>query len=426
MISGNNAAPPPPLLEAPEQAPLPPTYTITTTSTVATTTREGGSSSSSTTSSRKTRKQQQQQQQLSSKQPSKQQPQRRTSLYTIDLTTGTEQSMSRHSDNNDNHEYDDDDDDDDAIDDDRMERGQRHRNGRSGCRDGVVVIKTTEQKLLEAERIIATEIYNLNTVPEDLSTWSAAAAFFQITQALILMFLAIDDGGNWYWFVSYPNPSLEDSSNSTLYDFDYYARTPELKQVAAFSVLWLVPLVPLLSGIEHLSCIAFREMYDYYIERHQNPFRWTEYTFSASLMKVIIAQQVGITDVHLLAAMFVLMVISIQCAATHEAINAKARSEHRRQYWRPFFTGWIGHLANWALIANYFCVYTSRGGDPRTVWALLATQFILDTSFAILFTLQWKKIGIFEDYVAGEKGFIFLSFTAKTLLIWLTALNALN
>ena len=281
----------------------------------------------------------------------------------------------------------------------------------------VVVIKTTAEKLREAERMIATEVFNLNTVPEDLSTWSGAASFFQITQALVLFFIATrDDTNEWFWFVNYPNPSLGEENAD---------RIPEAKQVSDFSILWLIPLVALLSGLEHLSCIAFRDTYMYYIERHQNPFRWIEYTFSAPLIKVIIAQQVGITDVHLLIAMFVIMAISIQCAATHEACNAKARSENRAQNWRPFFTGWIGHLTNWALIFNYFAVYNSRGGEGSSVWALVILQFLMDTSFAITFYLQWSKIGIFEDYVNGEKAFIALSFTAKTILTWLTVVNAI-
>ena len=90
------------------------------------------------------------------------------------------------------------------------------------------------------------------------------------------------------------------------------------------------------------------------------------------------------------------MAISIhQCAATHEAVNAKARSENRAQNWRPFFTGWIGHLTNWAMIFNYFAVYNSRGGEASAVWALIILQFLLDTSFAATFYLQWNKIGIY-------------------------------
>ena len=184
----------------------------------------------------------------------------------------------------------------------------------------------------------------------------------------------------------------------------------------------------------------------------KNPFRWTEYSFSAPLMKVIIAQQVGITDTHILLGLFMLMSISIQCAATHESVNAKARSENRTQQWRPFFTGWIGHMTGkklnsvglkrdiesretntafgcsrvslgWILIFTYFSALVRRGGESPQIWAIIITQFLLDTSFAVAFTLQWKKIGRFEDYIMGEKTFITLSFTAKSLLAWISVAN---
>ncbi|KAL7567357.1 hypothetical protein ACA910_010253 [Epithemia clementina (nom. ined.)] len=283
--------------------------------------------------------------------------------------------------------------------------------------EGVVVIKTTEEKLREAERILSTEIFNRNTVPDSFLTWTAAVSFFHIIQALIQFFIAITHNSDrWYWYVSYPNP--EDDAS---------ARVPELKQVASFSILWLVPFIPLLSGIQHLSNIAFRESFTYYVERHQNPFRWTEYTVSASLMKVIIAQQVGVTDIQLLICIFVLMAVSIQSAATHECVNAKARSENRPQFWRPFWTSWISHLTNWGIFINYYSVYTSRGGpNAGIVWLIVVSQFLLDNSFAILFTLQWKKVWFGKDYMAAEKGFLFLSLAAKTCLTWLTIINVVS
>lgn len=281
--------------------------------------------------------------------------------------------------------------------------------------DDTIVIKTTQEKLEEAQRIIASEVYNLNDVPLSLGYFSSGAFFMQMIQAFLLILLAVVSNSKWYWYVSYPDP-----------DDGRPGFQPTPKQVSTFPLPWLTFLVPLLSGLEHLSCIVFRDRYEYYIARNQNPFRWTEYTFSASLMKVIIAQECGVTDVHLLVCIFMLMAISIQAAATHEAVNAKARAEDRPQNWRPFFVGWMGHLTGWAIMINYFSVYTSRGGDVGPVVFLVTAMFVLDSTFAINFTLQWAKIGPFKDYVLGEKVFILLSFTSKTLLIWISAVNALE
>ncbi|KAL7557725.1 hypothetical protein ACA910_005284 [Epithemia clementina (nom. ined.)] len=285
----------------------------------------------------------------------------------------------------------------------------------------VVVIQTTEQKLKEAERILSTEIYNLNTVPDHFLTWTLVTSFFHIIQALIMFFIAIGAASDhdWYWYVSYPNPSNADEDS---------AKQPELKAVASFSILWLVPLVPLVTGIFQLASIVFRESYVYHVERHQNPFRWMEFSVSAPLMKLLVGQLVGITDVQLLLCIVVLMLVAIQSAATHETVNAKARSVDRPQYWRPFWTAWMAHLTNWGILLTYYSVYTRRGGDTSgLVGTVVWSQFVLDCGFPTLFTLQWKKITAFgQDYIAVEKAFFVLGFVAKTGLTWLVIFSVLR
>ena len=214
-------------------------------------------------------------------------------------------------------------------------------------------------------------------------------------------------------------PQYADPSNS-----EARGLVPHPVEIVTFSSLWLVPAYLFISGVEHMSYLVFPKTSLWYLERNQNPFRWTEYTFSAPFMKVVVAQQVGVTDVHLLVIIFVLMAVSIQCAATHEAVNAKARSENRPQNWRPFFVGWLGHLTGWSFIFSYLFTLTSRGGASAALWIIVVMQLILDSGFPVLFTMQWLKIGPFEDYVEGEKAFIVLSFVNKTLLAWLSLINA--
>jgi hypothetical protein len=61
---------------------------------------------------------------------------------------------------------------------------------------------------------------------------------------------------------------------------------------------------------------------------------------------------------------------------------------------------------------------------PAFVGTLVGGLFMLEMCFPICFVLQWKKIGVFRDYLIGEFGFIMLSFTAKTLLAWVTLAGA--
>jgi hypothetical protein len=207
----------------------------------------------------------------------------------------------------------------------------------------------------------------------------------QFVQSLFLFILASNATKEFFWFTFYP------SSEDVILGAE-----PNPKKIAAFSVLWYSPVFILMSGFEHLCCLVFRQTYEYYIARNQNPFRWTEYTFSASLMRVMIGQLVGISDVHLLFCIFIMTAASIQCAATHESVNAKARADGFKQHWRPFFMGWLSHLSTWFLIFNYFAHENSGRGQPTFLWCIIAFIFVLDASFAVLFTLQWGQFGPFK------------------------------
>jgi len=60
-----------------------------------------------------------------------------------------------------------------------------------------------------------------------------------------------------------------------------------------------------LSALAHLLvCTAWWQRYVADLARQRNPARWVEYSFSASLMIVLIAQLVGISDVAALVALF--------------------------------------------------------------------------------------------------------------------------
>jgi len=256
-------------------------------------------------------------------------------------------------------------------------------------------------------------IQNLNEIPPSLAKWNLAATVFQLAQSAALFYLSSDADTKWYWYTLYPiNLDERDDSPG---DFG----RPNPVEVAAFSVTWYSAVFILLSGLDHLACYIFRSTYNYYIERHQNPFRWAEYSISASLMRVMIAQLSGVTDIHLLWCIFALAAITMVLGSVHESVNAKARADGFKQNWFPFLAAWIPHLASWLVIFNYFLKAVIKANPPGFVYAIVFILFALDGSFALLFYLQWAKIRRFSDYVFSEKGFIVLSFTAKALLAWI-------
>lgn len=245
----------------------------------------------------------------------------------------------------------------------------------------IIVIRTTESKLREAEARILS-IQNLNYVPDSLGILSATACVFQFLQAVFLFVMASRRDFRWNWYTSFPDP----------YNFS----EPQHRKIASFSVLYFSPIFVAMSGIEHLCCHIFRKTYVWYIARHQNPFRWTEYTFSASLMRVMVAQLVGVTDVHLLFCIFVLTALMIQTGAAHENVNAKARADSLKQNWRLYMLALIAHSSCWLIIFNYFGVSVRREYEDDFIWAIVVIVFLLDCSFALVFTMQWLLIGPFQ------------------------------
>lgn len=270
----------------------------------------------------------------------------------------------------------------------------------------------------EDDEVVSTrdtsQIKNLNEIPPSLFRWNLAAAIFQLVQAIVLFYLSSRATTDWYLYSNFPQ-TFDDRETNTEFG------RPGAKEIAGYSVTWYSAVFILLSAIDHLSVITpgIRSIYERNIERSQNPFRWIEYSLSASLMRVMIAQLSGVTDIHLLFSIFCLAATTMILGWAHESVNAKARADGFKQNWFAFNAAFIPHLASWAVIFCYFFVSVSKADPPAFVWAIVFILFILDGTFALLFYLQWAMKGRFKDYVKGEIGFIVLSFTAKTLLAWL-------
>lgn len=262
------------------------------------------------------------------------------------------------------------------------------------------------------------EVEHKNKIPLWLAPCHLVAALFQGMQSLFLFAFASQTDLQWEVYTNYPSASDE------LQD-DIYA-TPDPKLIGTYPITWYAGLFILLSCIDHILCIVprFREHYEYYIERHQSPMRWIEYSLSASLMRMHIAQVAGVTDAHILFLIFTMTHVALYFPALHEKMNAKARADGYEQNWTAFYCGTVPHMASWGVIFFYFFSGLNRGDPPGFVVTIVMSLFVLDMSFPTCFVLQWRKVGIFQDYLVGEFGFIMLSFTTKTFLAWITLAGA--
>lgn len=279
--------------------------------------------------------------------------------------------------------------------------------------------KTGEKDTEQPSKTHYLEVENRNRIPLWLAPCHLVAALFQGMQSLFLFAFSSQTDLQWFVYTNYPSGNAEGLME------DEYAK-PDAALLGSYPITWYAGLFILLSGIDHVSCIlpGFRQHYEYYIERHQSPTRWIEYSCSASLMRMHIAQVAGVTDAHILFLIFAMTHVALYFPALHEKINAKARADGYEQNWTAFYCGTVPHIASWGVIFFYFFSGLNRGDPPGFVATIVLSLFILDMSFPTCFVLQWRKVGVFQDYLIGEFGFIMLSFTTKTFLAWITLAGA--
>ena len=150
------------------------------------------------------------------------------------------------------------------------------------------------------------------------------------------------------------------------------------------------------------AALSSARQYHYFVARNQNPFRWNEYTFSCFLDESHGGPSLQALQISpLLAVNFLLSAITMQLGAAHEVFNAKARSEDREQNWRCYYLAWVSQGVSWMIIFNYFAMRVRSGSQPDFIWAIMIVMFLLDSSFALVFYLQWAKVPPFHGESVG-------------------------
>jgi hypothetical protein len=180
----------------------------------------------------------------------------------------------------------------------------------------------------------------------------------------------------------------------------------------------------LLSALFHLI-VASPWFYDRYraglLDGH-NYFRWVEYSLSASLMIVLIAQLTGISDIAALLAIFGVNASMIFFGWLQEKYHQPGDGG-----WLPFSFGCLAGIVPWAAIVVYVIAPGSPTGaePPGFVYAIIVSLFVFFNIFAVNQWLQYKPVGRWADYLVGERAYITLSLLAKSALAWQVFAGAL-
>lgn len=243
-----------------------------------------------------------------------------------------------------------------------------------------------------------------------LRVWNSVAAVIHFSQAVLM--LLILGGSNF-------------GLSFTRLEFNAQAET--LTPVSEFLDVnfefgLLVVLFLFLSALAHTTiATVLYGRYKKHLANGMNPYRWYEYSISASVMIIVIAALSGIADIGVLFSLFVLTALmNLFGLLMEEQNDVLSDNPLRRRDWRPFAYGCIAGIVPWIVImVTTGATYLEYPDEfPLFVIGATAVTFFFFNTFAANMYLQYKKIGPWREYLFGERVYIALSLVAKSALAW--------
>lgn len=231
-----------------------------------------------------------------------------------------------------------------------------------------------------------------------LRSWNLGLTLLHLGQAAAVLVLATDFAVTVTRSLPQGPPGTSTASPEELFDL----------RVGAAVAVFLA-----LAALDHLlTATVFRRTYDDDLRAGINRFRWVEYSFSATLMVVLIALYTGIDGISALIGIAGANVAMILFGWLQESANPPGRSSVTM---KPFWFGCIAGLAPWAAIS-----YNLVAADevPGFVIGIFVSLFVFFSSFALNQWLQYREIGPWRSYAFGEKSYLVLSLVAKSALAW--------
>lgn len=200
--------------------------------------------------------------------------------------------------------------------------------------------------------------------------------------------------------------------------------SPDMKILGETNVIWLITFFVALASFDHFITWCFsklreREAKYWLFIRQSNPFRWIEYSISASIMAVAVSILTGIHDVHLWFLIFCMHAVGMFIGQLIELLprddSPGAMSSHSLRV-GAYILGSASIFLPWLIIFCYFFKAATRDGSdiPNFVYAAFLGTFVLFTTFgANSFACHILRK---YDFATAEMIYIVLSFTSKTFL----------
>ena len=231
-----------------------------------------------------------------------------------------------------------------------------------------------------------------------LRGWNLALTLLHAGQAVAVLVLATDFAITVTRSLPTGPPGTPIESPEALFDL------PVGAAIAAFLAL---------AALDHLlTSTVLRRTYEDDLRAGINRFRWVEYSFSATIMVVLISLYTGIVGISALIGIAGANVAMILFGWLQESANPPGRSTVTM---KPFWFGCVAGAAPWVAI-GYNLVTADE--VPGFVVGIFVSLFVFFNSFALNQWLQYRGVGPWRSYAFGEKAYLVLSLVAKSALAW--------
>jgi hypothetical protein len=191
--------------------------------------------------------------------------------------------------------------------------------------------------------------------------------------------------------------------------------SPSVQHLFSIRIGWSAAAFLFISAFAHYF-VSSPRIFGWYVHnllKSRNYARWIEYAVSSSLMVVLIAMLPGITDAAALLGIFFTNAGMILFGLLMEHYE-----EPGRPNWSPYAFGIILGIMPWIAVGLYLWSPTTTASPPGFVYVIFLSIFVFFNTFAINMVLQYKRIGLWKNYLFGESVYILLSLTSKSALAW--------
>lgn len=245
------------------------------------------------------------------------------------------------------------------------------------------------------------------------------------------------------WDIAYPG---EPCFSTVGGNFNECTLTFVRKHVSSLEVTTLLFIFTLLSGFAHAFLVYKADYYMQLMREKGNWVRWIEYSWSASIMIIIIGVIVGIDDLYSIMFLFSVMWLVNMCGLLQDwniqfisprisgAVEKQGLLEgfykkedfvsvdeglkrHPVVIYAPTIIGWVMYMVAWSVIFTSFgYTFENNPSTPDFVIAVTVVLFIFFTTFGVVQLMYLNgRIG----YVRSEIVYIYLSLFSKLTLVWM-------